>query len=305
MLPYTVHTVQEAVWVIPYLPFIVAPLFALMAGSLPPTRDHRRAPEGSAAWPAAENYVNRVHRFLRGLVRSRARSTETLESAKECAETVVLRWYAPEKHRWRRQPGERRHRTSPGLWPNSSLKARLKLPACDSGHASRASAQRLYAGSRAPPAARDGGRFPKTCACGRRDGRRRCRPVGRACRRRWGAIDVGRNERVRRVIRKHLRTPTFRPSILYRLVGMSRSNLYRLFEDTGGVARYIQRERLLEAHAVLTDPASTQSISSVVDDLCFADASSYMCPLMQEFLSERREKGHFRGYLDRGPGTCS
>ena len=39
-------------------------------------------------------------------------------------------------------------------------------------------------------------------------------------------IDVGRKERVRRVIRKHLRTPTFRPSILCRLVGMSRSNLY-------------------------------------------------------------------------------
>jgi len=28
MLPYTVHTVQEAVWVILYLPFIVAPFFA-------------------------------------------------------------------------------------------------------------------------------------------------------------------------------------------------------------------------------------------------------------------------------------
>ena len=96
-------------------------------------------------------------------------------------------------------------------------------------------------------------------------------------------IDVGRKERVRRVIRKHLRTPTFRPSILCRLVGMSRSNLYRLFEDTGGVARYIQRERLLEAHAVLTDPATTRSISAIADDLCFADASSFSRAFKREF----------------------
>jgi AraC-like DNA-binding protein len=96
-------------------------------------------------------------------------------------------------------------------------------------------------------------------------------------------IDVGRKERVRRIIRKHLRTPTFRPSILCRLVGMSRSNLYRLFEDTGGVARYIQRERLLEAHAVLTDPTKTQSISTIAEDLCFADASSLSRAFKREF----------------------
>jgi AraC-like DNA-binding protein len=96
-------------------------------------------------------------------------------------------------------------------------------------------------------------------------------------------IDVGRKERVRRVVRRHLRTPTFRPAILGRLVGMSRSNLYRLFEDTGGVARYIQRERLLEAHAVLTDLASTQSISSIAEDLCFADASSFSRAFKREF----------------------
>ena len=96
-------------------------------------------------------------------------------------------------------------------------------------------------------------------------------------------INVRRKERVRRVIRKHLRTPTFRSSILCRLVGMSRSNLYRLFEDTGGVARYIQRERLLEAHAVLTDPATKKSISAIAEDLRFADASSFSRTFRREF----------------------
>ena len=96
-------------------------------------------------------------------------------------------------------------------------------------------------------------------------------------------IDVGRKERVRQAVRKHLRTPLFGPAILCRLAGMSRSNLYRLFEDTGGVVRYIQRERLLEAHVVLTDPTNAQSISAVAEDLCFADASSFSRAFRREF----------------------
>ena len=96
-------------------------------------------------------------------------------------------------------------------------------------------------------------------------------------------VDLGRKERVRQAVRRHLRTPTLGPKNLSRLVGMSRSNLYRLFEDTGGVARYIQRQRLLEARAVLSDPATTQSISAIAENLCFADASSFSRTFKREF----------------------
>ena len=96
-------------------------------------------------------------------------------------------------------------------------------------------------------------------------------------------IDLGRKERVRRAVRRHLRTPTLGPRTLGRLTGMSRSNLYRLFEDIGGVARYIQRERLLEAHAVLSDSASTQSISAIAEDLCFTDPSAFSRTFKREF----------------------
>jgi AraC-like DNA-binding protein len=96
-------------------------------------------------------------------------------------------------------------------------------------------------------------------------------------------IDLGRKERVRQAVRRHLRTPTLAPKNLGRLIGMSRSNLYRLFEDIGGVARYIQRERLLEAHAILSDPSTTQSISAIAEDLCFADASSFTRAFKREF----------------------
>ena len=96
-------------------------------------------------------------------------------------------------------------------------------------------------------------------------------------------IDLGRKERVRQAVFRHLRTPTLGPRTLSRLVGMSRSNLYRLFEDTGGISRYIQRQRLLEARAVLTDPATTWSISAIAEDLCFADASSFSRTFRREF----------------------
>jgi AraC-like DNA-binding protein len=96
-------------------------------------------------------------------------------------------------------------------------------------------------------------------------------------------IDVARKERVRQGVRRHLWTPTLKAKTSARLVGMSRSNLYRLFEDTGGVARYIQRERLLEARAVLTNPANSQSISAIAEDLCFADASSFSRSFKREF----------------------
>jgi AraC-like DNA-binding protein len=96
-------------------------------------------------------------------------------------------------------------------------------------------------------------------------------------------IDLGRKERVRQTVRRHLRTPTLGPRTLCRLVGMSRSNLYRLFEDIGGVAHYIQRERLLEAHSLLSNPATTKSISVIAEDLCFADASSFSRTFRREF----------------------
>ena len=68
-----------------------------------------------------------------------------------------------------------------------------------------------------------------------------------------------------------------------RLVGMSRSNLYRLLENEGGVARYIQHQRLLEARAVLSDAATTQSISAIAEDLCFSDLSSFSRTFKREF----------------------
>jgi len=49
------------------------------------------------------------------------------------------------------------------------------------------------------------------------------------------------------------------------------------------VARYIQRERLLEAQVVLSNPSTTQSISAIAEDLCFADPSNFSRAFKREF----------------------
>jgi AraC-like DNA-binding protein len=96
-------------------------------------------------------------------------------------------------------------------------------------------------------------------------------------------IDLDRRDRVRRVIQRHLRSPILKPAILCRLVGMSRSSLYRLLGDTSGVTRYIQIQRLLEARALLGDPSTNKPIAAIAEELCFADASSFARAFKREF----------------------
>ena len=99
------------------------------------------------------------------------------------------------------------------------------------------------------------------------------------------AVELGwaRRERVRQAIRQNLRSPRLTPSRLCRMVGMSRSQLYRLFEAGGGVARYIQSERLREAHRALSEPDTRRAIHEIAEDLGFFDASTFSRVFRREF----------------------
>jgi AraC-like DNA-binding protein len=90
-------------------------------------------------------------------------------------------------------------------------------------------------------------------------------------------------ERVRQVVRRHLKSSSLCPSALCTMVGISRSELYRLLEHAGGVSHYIQRQRLLAAYSTLCDPANAQSIQSVSADFCFMDASTFSRAFKREF----------------------
>jgi AraC-like DNA-binding protein len=96
-------------------------------------------------------------------------------------------------------------------------------------------------------------------------------------------IDLVQLERLRHIVRRHLRSPALGPRLLCGRLSMSRSKLYRLMDSEGGVARYIQRQRLLEAYALLSDPWVNQPVAAIAEELCFADTSGFSRAFRREF----------------------
>ncbi|MCA0303962.1 MAG: helix-turn-helix domain-containing protein [Proteobacteria bacterium] len=90
-------------------------------------------------------------------------------------------------------------------------------------------------------------------------------------------------ERVRRAVTAHLRSPSLGPDTLCREAATSRSQLYRLLEPEGGVASYIQRRRLAEGFAMLSDIGCLLPIGRLAELLCFSDASAFSRAFRREF----------------------
>jgi len=90
-------------------------------------------------------------------------------------------------------------------------------------------------------------------------------------------------ERVRRAVTRHLCSPLLGTEKLCREAATSRSQLYRLLENEGGVVHYIQRRRLSESFNCLCDPSNTYPIARIAEMLCFADASTFSRAFRREF----------------------
>jgi AraC-like DNA-binding protein len=95
--------------------------------------------------------------------------------------------------------------------------------------------------------------------------------------------------RLRRLILDNLGAATLTPGRLAGMAGMSRSQLYRLFEPMGGVARFIQRERLRRVQRRLADPRERRSIATLAEDVGFFDPSSFSRAFRREFGCTPRE----------------
>ena len=100
-------------------------------------------------------------------------------------------------------------------------------------------------------------------------------------------------DRARHVVRQNMASPAFGPEQLARLLAVSRSKLYRIFESTGGVAHFINQERLREAHRRLLSPRDVQSIHAICTEVGFQDHSTFSRAFRREFgysPTEARER---------------
>jgi AraC-like DNA-binding protein len=90
-------------------------------------------------------------------------------------------------------------------------------------------------------------------------------------------------ERARSVVQQHMAEPDFGPSQLARHLAMSRSKLYRLLDGDGGVAHFINRERLRKAWRSLTTPGDALSVSAIADLVGFRDHSTFSRAFRREY----------------------
>ncbi|CAM5771581.1 AraC family transcriptional regulator [Labrys miyagiensis] len=98
---------------------------------------------------------------------------------------------------------------------------------------------------------------------------------------RIGAVSL--IERARKYIRENLSSTQITPDVLCRELGLSRTHLYQLFEPSGGVVRYIQRQRLLAAHAALSDPQDRRQVSTIAHTFGFNSSADFSRAFSREF----------------------
>lgn len=103
------------------------------------------------------------------------------------------------------------------------------------------------------------------------------------------AAMAARMVQIRAIIRAQLGSAMLGPARLCRVAGISRSQLYRLFAHHGGVALYIQRERLNAAYRALSDPADERSVAQIGEDVGLFDPSSFSRMFRHSFGLSPRE----------------
>ncbi|MFC0220433.1 helix-turn-helix domain-containing protein [Pseudochelatococcus lubricantis] len=91
-------------------------------------------------------------------------------------------------------------------------------------------------------------------------------------------------DQVRQIIRSNLWSARLTPERLSQLSGVSRSVLYGIFEESGGVAKYIQTLRLNKIYADLTDPGLNHiPIAELAEKRGFHNTSAFNRAFRRQF----------------------
>ncbi|OWW05444.1 AraC family transcriptional regulator [Rhizobium sp. R72] len=96
-------------------------------------------------------------------------------------------------------------------------------------------------------------------------------------------------ERVYRFVQHNLTSSDLTTDRLCRELGISRTRLYQAFEADGGVHHYIQRRRLLSAHAALSDTSNRQQIVDIAFAAGFSSPAHFSRAFSKEFGYSPRE----------------
>lgn len=95
--------------------------------------------------------------------------------------------------------------------------------------------------------------------------------------------------RAKRHVESHLHDRALSADQLGRVLGVSRRQVFRLFEPFGGVERFIKRRRLARAHACLVDPGETRRIKEIGYDSGFPNAAEFSRCFREAFGYSPRE----------------
>jgi AraC-like DNA-binding protein len=89
--------------------------------------------------------------------------------------------------------------------------------------------------------------------------------------------------RARLHVKSRLRERDLNPEEVARVMGLSRSALYRLFAQSGGIARYIREQRLRRCFADLAGGSTRDQVAQVAYRWGFADAAHFSRLFRQRF----------------------
>lgn len=113
-------------------------------------------------------------------------------------------------------------------------------------------------------------------------------------------------QRLRRHIEENLHRDDLTPHTIARDLGVSRSQLYRQFENVGGVRTYIRRRRLRRSLTALCDPRHPdRRIGEIAYEAGFADEAHFSRLFRQRFgISPREARASVRDGRHPGPSPA-